>query len=223
VSTELVEELKQEWNTDQPNLAAGNELLSDLEQNLSKIHHHGQRADLIVKGMLQHSRTTSGEKQLTDLNTLADEYLRLSYHGQRAKQKDFNATLTTDFDNELGQVAVVPQEMGRVLLNLFNNAFYATLQKKVQLNGQYQPEVKVSTKRVGHRVEIRVQDNGTGMAEQVKNKIFQPFFTTKPTGQGTGLGLSLSYDIITKGHAGELRVESQLGEGAEFIVILPIQ
>jgi signal transduction histidine kinase len=204
---------------------AGNikEILSitaDLKQNLEKIYHHGRRADSIVKGMLEHSRASSGEKQLTDINALAEEYLNLSYHGIRAKDKDFNANLITDFDTTIGKVEVVPQELGRVLLNLFNNAFYAVSQKKQQLNGQYQPQVIVSTKATGDKIEILVRDNGTGIPESVQQKIFQPFFTTKPTGEGTGLGLSLSYDIITKGHSGELKLETKEGEFAEFIIIL---
>jgi signal transduction histidine kinase len=220
VSAELVEELKGE-------ATAGNHqevlaLADDLTQNLEKISHHGKRADAIVKGMLQHSRTSNGEKQLTHINALVDEYLRLAYHGLRAKDKEFNASLITNFDPSLRQIEVVPQELGRVLLNLFNNAFYATQQKKVHLNGQYQPEVLVSTKEAGNNVEIRVKDNGTGIPESVKSKIFQPFFTTKPTGEGTGLGLSLSYDIITKGHGGKLFVNTQENNFTEFLIILPI-
>jgi ligand-binding sensor domain-containing protein/signal transduction histidine kinase len=220
VSQELCEEIVQEAKTGHPEEVLA--ITSDLKQNLAKIHHHGKRADSIVKNMLQHSRASSGEKQLTDINALVEEYLRLAYHGLRAKEKDFNAELITDFDSSLSKVEVVPQEIGRVLLNLFNNAFYATQLKKVQLNGQYQPQVIVTTKALKEKVEIRVKDNGTGIPEGVKSKIFQPFFTTKPTGQGTGLGLSLSYDIITKGHRGELKVESKEGEYSEFIVSLPI-
>jgi signal transduction histidine kinase len=220
VSTELLEELKQEAAADNKDEVLA--IADDLTQNLSKIHHHGKRADAIVKGMLQHSRSSGGEKQLTDINALADEYLRLAYHGFRAKEKDFNADFTLEADSNLSKVEVVPQEIGRVLLNLFNNAFYATQQKKAQLNGQYQPQVIVTTKSMGDKVEIRVRDNGTGILESVKSKIFQPFFTTKPTGEGTGLGLSLSYDIITKGHGGELKVDSKEEEYAEFIIWLPI-
>ncbi len=223
VSQELVSELEEEQQKNSRDPQLEQELLSDLKQNLSKIHHHGQRADSIVKGMLQHSRASTGEKQLTDLNALADEYLRIAYHGFRAKDKEFNATLTTDFDPQLGEVKVVPQEIGRVLLNLFNNAFYATRQQKVLLNGQYQPEVQVSTKPVGNQVEIRVRDNGTGISESIKQKISQPFFTTKPTGQGTGLGLSLAYDIVTKGHGGELKMESKEGTFSEFVIMLPVK
>jgi signal transduction histidine kinase len=230
VSTELVEELKQEANAE--NKAEVLSIAADLEQNLSKIHHHGQRADAIVKNMLQHSRSTAGEKQLTNLNALADEYLRLAYHGLRAKDKGFNCTLDTFFDLKLPQVEVVPQDIRRVLLNLYNNAFYAVQQKQQLLkvpageSGEeepaYVPTVRVSTHRQEGQVEIRVRDNGMGMPDNVKSKIFQPFFTTKPTGQGTGLGLSLSYDIITKGHGGEIRVETKEGQGSEFIIRLPM-
>jgi signal transduction histidine kinase len=221
VSRELVEELRQEHRKPEPDTDLEADLLNDLKQNLEKIHHHGKRADSIVKGMLQHSRASSGEKQPTDINTLVDEYLRLSYHGLRAKDKDFNAQFELKADPGLGKVEIVPQEIGRVLLNLFNNAFYAVNQKKYQLNGQYQPQVIVSTRKLGSKIEISVKDNGTGIPESVQQKIFQPFFTTKPTGEGTGLGLSLSYDIITKGHGGEIRVESKEGEGSEFVVYLP--
>ncbi|SDM08205.1 His Kinase A (phospho-acceptor) domain-containing protein [Catalinimonas alkaloidigena] len=221
VSGELVEELKETLRTPEQDPSLVTEILHDLTQNLEKIHHHGRRADSIVKGMLQHSRASGGEKQPTRLNDLTDEYLRIAYHGFRAKDKAFNVTLTTRFDPQLGKVNVAPQELGRVLLNLFNNAFYATDQKrKLQQNG-YLPEVTVSTQKTGNRVEIRVQDNGTGVPAAVKQKIFQPFFTTKPTGEGTGLGLSLSYDIVTKGHGGELSMESREGEGTEFVIRLP--
>jgi signal transduction histidine kinase/ligand-binding sensor domain-containing protein len=218
VNTELIEELQTE-------LRAGNtdeafEISNDLKDNLQKITHHGKRADAIVKGMLQHSRATSGNKEPTDINALADEYLRLSYHGLRAKDKDFNADFTTDFDESIGKIEVVPQDIGRVLLNLYNNAFYAVNEKKRQLNGTFKPAVSVSTKRTGDRVEIVVRDNGNGIPQKVVDKIFQPFFTTKPTGQGTGLGLSLSYDII-KAHGGELKVETKEGEEAEFIILIP--
>jgi signal transduction histidine kinase/ligand-binding sensor domain-containing protein len=220
VSEELCNELEEEAK-------AGNteevlSLTADLKQNLEKIHHHGKRADSIVKGMLQHSRISSGEKQPTDINALVDEYLRLAYHGLRAKEKDFNAQFELQTDSTIGKIEIVPQEIGRVLLNLFNNAFYATAQMKSQLNGQYQPQVTVTTKAVGNKVEIRIKDNGTGIPAAVQQKIFQPFFTTKPTGEGTGLGLSLSYDIITKGHGGDLKVESKEGEYSEFIIGLPI-
>ena len=172
--------------------------------------------------MLQHARASSGEKHLTAINQLADEYLSLAYHGIRAKDKAFHTHIATDFDKVAGQVLVAPQEIGRVLLNLFNNAFYAVSEKKKQLNGTFAPVVSVSTRRKGAQVVISVKDNGIGMTQKVAEKVFQPFFTTKPTGEGTGLGLSLSYDIITKGHGGEMRVESKEGEGTEFIFSLPL-
>ena len=189
-------------------------------QNQQKITYHGKRADAIVKGMLQHSRKSTGKKEPTDINALADEYLRLSYHGLRAKDKSFNADIKTDFDNSIDKIAVVPQDVGRVMLNLFNNAFYSVQKKKEQLNGDYKPVVSVSTKKQKKYVEICIRDNGNGIPQPVMDKIFQPFFTTKPTGQGTGLGLSLSYDII-KAHGGELKVKTEDGEYAEFIILLP--
>ncbi len=218
VNAELIAEMKQE-------LKAGNseeaiEIANDLEQNLEKVSHHGKRADAIVKGMLQHSRASTGKKEPTDINALADEYLRLSYHGLRAKDKDLNADFKTSFDETLDKIEVVPQDIGRVLLNLYNNAFYAVNEKKKQLNGTFEPTVSIATKRSGDKVEIIVRDNGDGIAQKVVDKIFQPFFTTKPTGQGTGLGLSLSYDII-KAHGGEIKVETKEGEGTEFKIILP--
>ncbi|MHC2990411.1 hypothetical protein OB13_01925 [Pontibacter sp. HJ8] len=224
LSIELVQEIKEEvqQQADNDKTTPLNSMLTDLEQNLNRITQHGKRADSIVKDMLQHSGNSSGEKRGIDLNALADEFLRLSYHGLRAKDKDFNAKLVMDFDPALGKVEVVPQEIGRVLLNLFNNAFYATHQSKAQSNGQYQPEVKVSTRKLCKKVEICVRDNGTGIPASVANKIFQPFFTTKPTGKGTGLGLSLSYDIITKGHGGELKMETKEGEYTEFTICLPV-
>ena len=223
VSTELLTELEEEQQkpTRDPSLEA--EILTDLKQNLQKITHHGQRASGIVRNMLEHSRQSTGERQPTNLNQLADEYLRLAYHGLRAKDKTFNATITTFFDPSLGQISAVSQDLGRVLLNLFTNAFYA-VQKRQQEGATpgYVPTVSVNTlHRSSGEVEIRVRDNGTGIPESVKDKIFQPFFTTKPTGEGTGLGLSLSYDIITKGHDGTLTVETQEGEGTEFIISLP--
>lgn len=222
VSLEMVQELREDRQNKQRDAALEEELLAHIEQNLTKIHYHGKRADSIVKNMLEHSRTSGGEKQPVDLNALADEHLLLSYHGLRAKDKSFNAKLVTQFDPELGKVAVVPQEIGLVLLNLFNNAFYATKQKQQQSGDAYQPEVQVSTSRFPDKIEIKVKDNGTGISEGVIQKIFQPFFTTKPTGQGTGLGLSLSYDIVTKGHEGELLVESVKGAFTEFTVQLPL-
>jgi len=171
--------------------------------------------------MLQHSRASTGQKELTDINALADEYLRLSYHGMRAKDKSFNATMQTDFDSSIGKINVVPQDIGRVMLNLFNNAFYAVMEKKKQVSDSYEPSVYVATKKVNDKVEIHVRDNGVGISPKIVEKIFQPFFTTKPTGQGTGLGLSLSYDII-KAHGGEIKLEMKEGEGSEFIVRLVV-
>lgn len=230
VSVELCQELEEE--IDKTTLAEADknyikEIIGDLSQNQQKITHHGKRADSIVKGMLQHSRASSGEKELVDINALADEYMRLAYHGLRAKNKEFNAALTTDFDPTIGKVEVTPQDLGRVFLNLFTNAFYAVAEKKRKLaeagdvNG-YKPEVKITTKKFADKLYIRVEDNGTGMPESVKTKIFQPFYTTKPTGEGTGLGLSMSYDIITKGHGGVIDVSSIAGEKTEFKITLPV-
>ena len=218
VSTELVDEMNTEiekGNTEDAKLIA-----KDLKQNLEKINHHGKRAGDIVKGMLQHSRSSSGVKEPTDINALADEYLRLAYHGLRAKDKSFNVTMKTDFDESVGNINVVPQDIGRVILNLIMNAFFAVDEKKKQQPEGYEPTVSVSTKKNGDKIEVKVKDNGNGIPQKVLDKIFQPFFTTKPTGQGTGLGLSLSYDIV-KAHGGELRVETKEGEGSEFIILLP--
>ena len=220
VNTELITELAQEAN--KGNLEEVKVLANDIKENEQKINHHGKRADAIVKAMLQHSRASTGKKEPTDINALAEEYLRLSYHGLRAKDKDFNANFETHFDDSIDKIPVVQQDMGRVLLNLFNNAFYSVYQKKKQLDGTFEPTVLVSTKKIGNKIEIAVKDNGVGIPEKIVSKIYQPFFTTKPTGQGTGLGLSLSYDIITKGHGGEIKVETKEGEGAEFILKLPI-
>lgn len=222
VSIELLQELREELQQKQLVAAEEEELLTHVEQNLSKIHFHGKRADSIVKNMLEHSRASGGEKRPIDLNAVADEHLLLSYHGLRTKDKSFNAKLVTRFDEQLGRVEVVPQEIGVVLLNLFNNAFYATQQKLKQTRDGYQPEVQVSTRRYMNHIEIKVRDNGTGIPEGVIKKIFQPFFTTKPTGHGTGLGLYLSYDIVTKGHGGELLVESVEEDHTEFTVQLPL-
>ncbi|QEC75053.1 sensor histidine kinase [Mucilaginibacter ginsenosidivorax] len=219
VSIELSAEMREE-------LAAGNtddaaELASDIEQNLQKILHHGKRADAIVKNMLQHSRNNSGDKQLTDINALADEYLRLAYHGLRAKDKSFNATLVTDFDKNLPKITIIPQDIGRVLLNIINNAFYALQQKQKKADANYKPTLELITMKKNGAVVIIVKDNGIGIPEQVKGKIMQPFFTTKPTGEGTGLGLSLSYDIVVKGHGGKIDIQTQEGEFTEFIIALP--
>ena len=219
VSTELVGELTEAKAAGDAEEAAA--LAADLTQNLRKIAEHGQRAAGIVRGMLEHSRASTGERTPTDLNALCDEYLRLGYHGLRAKDKSFNAALTTDFAPGLPLVPVVGADVGRVLLNLFTNAFYAVRQRQQTAEAGYQPAVEVSTRQVNGRVEIRVQDNGTGMPAEVQAKVFQPFFTTKPTGEGTGLGLSLSHDIIAQGHGGTLSVESQTGRGSTFLVALP--
>jgi signal transduction histidine kinase len=221
VSAELMEELAEEQARPARDNELEAELLSDVRQNLVKIHHHGQRAAGIVRGMLEHSRTSTAERQPANLNKLAEEYLRLAYQGLRAKDKTFNAELKTDFDPALPRVSVVATDLGRVLLNLFGNAFYAVQKRQQTGEAGYQPTVTVSTKQVGNQVEIRVADNGTGMPAEVQAKIFQPFFTTKPTGEGTGLGLSLSYDIINKAHGGTLAVESQPGQGTTFCIMLP--
>jgi two-component system NtrC family sensor kinase len=222
VNNELLEELNAERSKPKAerNEQLENEILNDIRDNEQKINRHGKRADAIVKGMLQHSKASSGQKELTDINALANEYLRLTYHGIRAKDKNFNAEIKTDFDSTIEKIAIVPQDIGRVLLNLYNNAFYAVNEKKQQLNGIYEPTVSVSTKKLNNKVEIKIADNGNGIPERALDKIFQPFFTTKPTGQGTGLGLSLSYDIV-KAHGGEIKVESKEGKGSEFIIQLP--
>lgn len=219
VSRELLDEMKDEIR--KGNFEEVQALTDDIKQNLEKILYHGKRADGIVKGMLQHSRSSSGVKEPTDINALADEYLRLAFHGSRAKDKTFNATLKTDFDQNIGLVKVVPQDIGRAVLNLINNAFYAVIEKKNQQIDGYEPTVSVSTKNMADKVLICVKDNGPGIPQRIIDKIFQPFFTTKPTGQGTGLGLSLSYDLV-KAHGGELKVNTKEGEGSEFVVVLPI-
>jgi len=198
------------------------QLASDIRSNQEKIREHGKRADGIVKGMLQHSRTSSGEKEPTDINALAEEYLRLAYHGIRAKDILFNAKLVTDFDENLGKVNIIPQDIGRVILNLITNAFYAVAEKKKLSGGDYEPVVTISTQKSGGKIFIKVADNGNGIPQKVLDKIFQPFFTTKPTGQGTGLGLSLSYDIV-KAHGGEIKVQTKEGVGSEFIIQLSEQ
>ncbi len=226
VSNELIKEMVDE--VDKGNTAEVKAIATDLEQNLEKILHHGKRADAIVKGMLQHSRSSSGVKEPTDINALADEYLRLAYHGLRAKDKSFNATMKTDYDASIGNINIIPQDIGRVILNLITNAFYVVDEKKKQSPTGYEPLVTVSTKALtpptaggGRGVLISVKDNGNGIPQKVMDKIFQPFFTTKPTGQGTGLGLSLSYDIV-KAHGGEIKVDTKEGEGTEFIINLPV-
>jgi signal transduction histidine kinase len=228
VTVELLEELKNGAldKLPQKDKSEVNELLDDLTQNLQKITHHGKRADAIVKGMLQHSRASTGIKEPIDINALADEYLRLSYHGLRAQDKTFNATIETNFSDDIGQIQIIPQDIGRVLLNLFTNAFHSVAEKKKKSGDTFNPTVSVATKKVYSPemdldiVEIVVKDNGLGIPQSVVDKIFQPFFSTKRTGEGTGLGLSISYDIITA-HGGEINVETREGEGAEFIIQLP--
>jgi signal transduction histidine kinase len=219
VNKELAEELEQE--IDKGNYADAKAIAKDIKDNEEKINHHGKRADAIVKGMLQHSSSGSGVKEPTEINVLADEYLRLAYHGLRAKDKNFNATLKTEFDHSIGKINIVPQDIGRVLLNMYNNAFFAVTEKQKNAIEGYDPTVSVSTKKVNHELEITVADNGNGIPENVLDKVFQPFFTTKPTGQGTGLGLSLSYDII-KAHQGKISIKNTPGSGAEFVITLPI-
>lgn len=222
LSDELIAEIRDE-------LALGNyegaiELLNDVQENLKKITHHGKRADGIVKGMLQHSRNSTGDKVPTDINNLSDEYLRLAYHGMRSRDNSFNVNIITEYDPAVGEVDVVPQDMGRVMLNLINNALYAVAEKGKESKGNgvdYEPQISLVTKRNHSGVEIRVSDNGTGIPDAIKDKIFQPFFTTKPTGQGTGLGLSLSYDIVTKGHTGGFKVDTAEGRGTTFTIFIP--
>lgn len=219
VNKELIDEMESE--IDKGNLDNVKTIAKDLRENQGKINHHGKRADAIVKGMLQHSRSSNGVKEPTDINALADEYLRLAYHGIRAKDKSFNVTTKTDFDSAIGKIDVVPQEIGRVILNLITNAFYTVAEKKTQKGSDYEPSITVRTKRNADHISISVIDNGNGISSKVLDKIFQPFFTTKPTGQGTGLGLSLSYDIV-KAQGGEIRVETKEGQGSEFIVSITI-
>ena len=219
VNKELIGEIKSA--ADSGRLDEVKTLAMNIDQNEEKIILYGKRADAIVKNMLQHSRTSSGKKELTDINAMCDEYLRLAYHGLRAKDKSFNAKLETEFDAAVGRINIVPQDIGRVLLNLINNAFYAVTEKKQQLDGYYEPCVSIRTTKLPGKVEIAVKDNGNGIPEKLKGKIFQPFFTTKPAGQGTGLGLSLSYDIV-KAHGGELKVETKEGEGSVFNIQIPI-
>ena len=242
VSNELIEEVLEERKKDQGarNEEIEDEILTDIKENLTKINHHGKRASDIVKGMLEHSRKSSGEKEPTDINALCDEYLRLGYQGQKAKDKDFNSTMETHFDPNLPKIDIIPQDIGRVILNLINNAFYAVNERSKNGENGYQPTVSVSSGRVdsprhgvagssgvggergkGEIIQIIIKDNGYGILDHIKDKIFQPFFTTKPTGQGTGLGLSLSYDIV-KAHGGEMKVDTKEGEGSKFIILLPV-
>ena len=227
LSVDLMKDIQEEMSKESIDKVYINELMVDLTDNQEKIKYHGKRASSIVKGMLEHSRSGTGAKQMTNINGIIKEFLPLSYHGKRAKDINFNADYRMDLDKNLPQINVVPQEIGRVLVNLFNNAFYTVHQRASDYKGfyadTYSPLVLVSTKQVGNNLEIIVKDNGYGIPENIKQKIFQPFFTTKPTGEGTGLGLSLSYDIVTKGHGGELKVESVEGVGSEFIIHLPIK
>ena len=220
VNSELIDELQQ--GIERGDMEEIKAIALDIQENEKKISMHGKRADSIVKGMLQHSQSNSGQKEPTDINALADEYLRLSYHGLRAKDKEFNVELITSFDASLPKANMIPQDIGRVMLNLFNNAFYAVNQKQKTAGSDYKPEVSVTTSVENGQVIIKVKDNGTGIPDAVKAKIMQPFFTTKPTGEGTGLGLSLTYDMVVKGHGGMIQVNSKEGEGSEFIITLPI-
>jgi two-component system NtrC family sensor kinase len=224
VSAELLEELKTGVIQKLPDheKTQANEILSGLTQNLEKITHHGKRADSIVKSMMQHSRSGTGQKEPVDINALADEYLRLAYHGLRSKDKTFNARLNTHFDEKIEKIKIVPADVSRVLLNLYNNAFYSIQKKKKELGNIFSPTIDVSTRLHEDIVEIRIKDNGIGIPEALLEKVYQPFFTTKPTGQGIGLGLSLSYDII-KAHGGQMKIETKEGEFAEVIIHVPIE
>ena len=219
VSNELIDEMNDELN--KGDIEEAKSISAGIKQNLEKINHHGKRADAIVKGMLQHRRSSSGVKESVDINALTDEYLRLAYHGLRAKDNSFNATMKTDFDDSIGSINIIPQDIGRVLLNMYNNAFFAVTEKQKNAVEGYDPTVSVSTKKVNGELEISVADNGKGIPEKILDKVFQPFFTTKPTGQGTGLGLSLSYDMI-KAHQGKISIKNTPGAGAEFIITIPI-
>ena len=220
VSNELIDEMTEQL--EKGNAKDAKAIANEIKMSLEKINIHGKRADGIVKSMLQHSRTSNNKKEPTDINVLADEYLRLAYHGMRAKDKSFNAALKTDYDENIGLIKIISQDIGRVILNLITNAFYAVMEKKKLQPEGYEPTVTVSTKKIDKKIIVNVKDNGTGIPQRALDKIFQPFFTTKPTGQGTGLGLSLSYDIVTKGHGGELKVETKEGEYTGFSVILPV-
>jgi len=221
LSEELMDELVEEIRN---NSETGiEEIIADLKQNLNKINNHGKRASSIVKGMLDHSRTSKGNKILTDINLLTDEYLRLSYHGLRAKDKSFNANFKTDFDSSLPKISIVPQDFGRVVLNLINNAFYTVNKKRKVITEGYQPTVTIRTRKIEDAIEISIKDNGEGISKEITDKIFQPFFSTKPTGEGTGLGLSLAYDIVSKGYGGKLTVDSKKGSYTEFSIILPLK
>ena len=219
LNTELIDEMKHELETG--NNSEAITIANDISNNLEKINYHGKRADAIVKSMLQHSRQTSGQREFTDINALCDEYMRLAYHGLRAKDSTFNAKFETDFDATIPKVEIVPQDIGRVLLNLLNNAFYAVSEKKKNAATDFKPFVKMQTKNIKGKIEITITDNGGGIPQKVIDKIFQPFFTTKPTGEGTGLGLSLSYDII-KAHNGNITADTKENEGTTFTIQLPV-
>ncbi len=220
VNQEMLGELEDELN--KGDIMEAKAIAAEIRENEKKINHHGKRADFIVKGMLLHSRNTTGEKEATNINAMANEFLKLSYHGLRAKDKNFNAELVTNFDNDLPKVIVAHQDIGRVLLNLFNNAFYAVNQKQKTAGDDYKSAVTVSTSMDKNSLIIKVKDNGNGIPDAIKDKIMQPFFTTKPTGEGTGLGLSLSYDIVVKGHGGTITVDTREGEFTEFVIQLPV-
>ena len=220
VSNELIDEMTEQL--EKGNAEEAKAIAHEVKMSLDKINLHGKRADGIVKSMLQHSRTSNNKKEPTDINVLADEYLRLAYHGMRAKDKSFNAALKTEYDESIGLIKIISQDIGRVILNLITNAFYAVMEKKKLHPEGYEPTVTVTTKKTDNKIKVEVKDNGTGIPQKALDKIFQPFFTTKPTGQGTGLGLSLSYDIVTKGHGGELKVETKEKEYTKFSIILPV-
>ena len=218
ISIEMLDEIKEDIQNG--NVKEAISMADETKVNLQKILHHGNRADAIVKSMLQHSRKSLGQKELTDLNSLVEESLQLSYQSQKVKNKSFQTGLQTRFDKAIGNITVLPQELSQVLINLFDNAFYSITEKKKNNSG-FEPMVTISTGKLKEKVQISVRDNGIGISQKNLDKIFQPFFTTKPSGMGTGLGLSLSYDIITKGHGGEIKVESKEGEWTEFIIQLP--
>jgi signal transduction histidine kinase len=226
LSAELAEELLEEIENQKDNLDTETteyigEILNDLTQNVKKINEHGKRADNIVRGMLMHSGGKAGERQLTDINALLAEYVNLAYHGMRAKDSSFNITINSHYDDTIGSINVVPQNISRVFLNVINNACYSAHENKKELGEGFLPTLSVSTKNLGEQIEIRIQDNGKGIPDEIRDKIFNPFFTTKPTGQGTGLGLSISHDIIVQEHQGELKVNTEAGSYAEFVIVLP--
>jgi C4-dicarboxylate-specific signal transduction histidine kinase len=220
VNKELLAEMNME--IEKGNFSEAKLISKDVLKNEEKINNHGKRADAIVKGMLQHSRSNTGQNVPTDINELVDEYLRLGHHAFRAKEKSFNPEIKTDFDNTIGKINIIPQDIGMVLLNLYNNAFYSVNEKKKRQSEAFEPTISVTTKKTGNKIFVSVRDNGNGISQKVVDKIFQPFFTTKPAGQGTGLGLSLSYDIV-KSHGGEIRVNTEENEGSEFVVELPLK